>query len=123
MGSTVRSPRVRARVTPNKGQGVSLVPLYTRESVSLSDGRAVQIDLRLSRADALGTWCPHLKLQNDKPPSSFAFEFSFMPLHDGDHPSSARAAHRADLTEPWQGLTLVHFSALLKRFLWYRGCT
>jgi hypothetical protein len=36
MGSTARSPRVRARVTPHKGQGESLVPLYTRESVSLS---------------------------------------------------------------------------------------
>jgi len=36
MGSTARSPRVRARVTPHRGQGESLVPLYTRESVSLS---------------------------------------------------------------------------------------
>jgi hypothetical protein len=35
MGSTARSPRVRARVTPHRGQGESLVPLYTRESVSL----------------------------------------------------------------------------------------
>jgi len=36
MGSTARSPRVRTRVTPHRGQGESLVPLYTRESVSLS---------------------------------------------------------------------------------------
>jgi hypothetical protein len=36
MGSTARSPRVCARVTPHRGQGESLVPLYTRESVSLS---------------------------------------------------------------------------------------
>ena len=36
MGSTARSPRVRARVTPHRGQGESLVPLNTRESVSLS---------------------------------------------------------------------------------------
>jgi len=36
MGSTARYPRVRARVTPHRGQGESLVPLYTRESVSLS---------------------------------------------------------------------------------------
>jgi len=35
MGSTARSPRVRARVTPHRGQGESLVPLYTREVDSL----------------------------------------------------------------------------------------
>ena len=35
MGSMARSLRVRARVTPHRGQGESLVPLYTRESVSL----------------------------------------------------------------------------------------
>jgi hypothetical protein len=35
MGSTARSPRVCARVRPHRGQGDSLVPLYTRESVSL----------------------------------------------------------------------------------------
>jgi len=39
MGSTARSPRVRARVTPHRGPGESLVPLYTRESVSLSPPR------------------------------------------------------------------------------------
>jgi hypothetical protein len=43
MGSTARSPRVRARVTPHRGQGESLVPLFTRESVcfsSLEEARA-----------------------------------------------------------------------------------
>jgi len=45
MGSTARSPRVRARVTPHRGQGESLVPLYTRESVSLSLSLALSLSL------------------------------------------------------------------------------
>ena len=36
MGSTAGYPRVRARVTPHRGQCESLMPLYTRESVRLS---------------------------------------------------------------------------------------
>jgi len=43
MGSTARSPRVRARVTPHRGQGESLVPLYTRESVSLSPSSTLHL--------------------------------------------------------------------------------
>ena len=35
IGNTARSPRVLARVTPHRDQGESLVPLYTRESVSV----------------------------------------------------------------------------------------
>jgi hypothetical protein len=35
MGSTARFAGVHARVTPHRGLGESLVPLYTRESGSL----------------------------------------------------------------------------------------
>jgi len=59
MGSTAWSKRVRARVTPHRGQVESLVPLYTRRSVSLpfsqgGEGEAGQRATYSGQADVAG---------------------------------------------------------------------
>jgi hypothetical protein len=64
----------------------------------------------------------HLKLQYDRLLSSFAFSFK-LRRYTLALPSSPRGAYGTpSLSGMRQGLTLVHFSAQPKRFLWDKGC-
>jgi len=105
-----RKPRGHLRVGAPPLRGQCQLPA-ARDS-------AVQVDASKSKLKAPGT--KRLKLNYDESPSNFALKFNLrrytemMPLAADTMPSPWACTK-------WQGLTLVHFSAQLKRFLWDRG--
>jgi hypothetical protein len=122
MGSTARSPRVRARVTPHRGQGGSLVraPLYTRKlSLSqkvrkLSTRRPENVESEQGRASNALTYSGCISAWYSGASSACAAASTIFP-HGRRIPGIAKSS------AVQQGLTLVHFSAQLKRFLRDRG--
>jgi len=64
-----------------------------------------------------------LKLKYDELVSNFDFNFSLRRYSQaGAGAALLRRRNLALSTGDWQGLTLVHFSAQRKRFLWDSGC-
>jgi hypothetical protein len=83
-------------------------------------GRAVQVDPMKLTSKAPGT--ERLTLKYDGLLSTFAFKFKLRRFTSA--PSTRAALGRSWRSLRWrQGLTLVHFSAQLERFVWDRGCT
>ena len=100
-------------------------------------GRAVHLDPIKPKLKAPGIKLSKLKF--DKPLSNFAFNFNLRRYSEGGAaccptrrsapppprpppPPQPAAAAASWLWTPWQGLTLVHFSAQLECLVWDREC-
>jgi hypothetical protein len=75
----------------------------------------VQVDPLKPKLKALGT--QPLKLEYDELLSEFAFKFNLRC-----YSAAGAIVWALPSAAGGQGLTLVHFSAQLERFVWDRGC-